>query len=43
MEASGVPLSRIKERGHWASDCVYKYIKPSWQDYLAETTSYSLH
>ena len=29
MRAAGVPLSHIKERGQWVSDCVFKYIKPS--------------
>ena len=29
MRAAGVPLSHIKERGQWVSDCVFKYIKPT--------------
>ena len=34
MRASGVPLSYIKERGQWASNCVFKYIKPTVKDKL---------
>ena len=29
MRSAGVPLSHIKERGQWVSDCVFKYIKPT--------------
>ena len=29
MRAAGVPLSHIKERGQWVSDCVFKHIKPT--------------
>ena len=32
--AAGVPLSHIKERGQWVSDCVFKYIKPTVSDKL---------
>ena len=32
--AVGVPLSLIKERGQWVSDCVFKYIKPTVSDKL---------
>ena len=34
MRAAGVPLSYIKERGQWLSDCVFKYIKPTVSDKL---------
>ena len=34
MRAAGVPLSYIKERGQWVSDCVFKYIKPTVSDKL---------
>ena len=34
MRAAGVPLSHIKERGQWVSDCVFKYIKPTVSDKL---------
>ena len=34
MKAAGVPLSHIKERGQWASDCVFKYIKPTISEKL---------
>ena len=26
MRAAGVPLSHIKERGQWVSDCVFNYL-----------------
>lgn len=29
LSSVGVPISNIKERGHWTSDAVYKYISPS--------------
>ena len=29
MRVAGVLLSHIKEKGQWASDCIYKYIKPT--------------
>ena len=29
LHHKGVPLPYIRERGQWASDCIYKYIKPS--------------
>ena len=34
MRAVGVPLSHIKERGQLASDCVFKYIKPTISEKL---------
>ena len=34
MKAAGVPLSHIKERGQWVSDCIFKYIKPTVSDKL---------
>ena len=34
MKAAGMPLSFIKERGQWVSDCVHKYIKPTVGDKL---------
>ena len=34
MRAAVVPLSHIKERGQWASDCVFKYIMPTVSDKL---------
>ena len=34
MKAAGVPLSHIKERGQWVSDCVFKYIKPTVSEKL---------
>ena len=29
LHQKGAPLPYIRERGQWASDCIYKYIKPS--------------
>ena len=29
LHHKGAPLPYIRERGQWASDCIYKYIKPS--------------
>ena len=29
LHHSGAPLPYNRERGQWASDCIYKYIKPS--------------
>ena len=29
MSMAGCTVTQVKERGGWASDCVYKYIVPS--------------
>ena len=29
LHHKGAPLPYLRERGQWASDCIYKYIKPS--------------
>ena len=42
MRMVGLPVSQIKERGQWASNCVYKYIKPTVGEKLRWDNVFSL-